>query len=213
MGRALPGVAAGRRGRRIRGGLRLVENPCTSESTRPPRVARPRMVANFPLPFHDRDSLDSWCRIIGYREPVRVRGASVRRILVISALVVGFSSTPAAGHHRLHWSGSLPPETFPRAPTRRRCSRASAMPTRICTWPLGTSRTARPVRSRPGATSSGRVGAGFRSSCSPETTSPTGSTGNINAFSACLPNQLPGLVGTYGRQSMSTPAGTPSCVS
>lgn len=27
-----------------------------------------------------------------------------------------------------------------------------------------------------------------------------GSNGNINDFSACLPNQLPGLVGTYGRQ-------------
>src|SRR4051795_1014944 len=27
-----------------------------------------------------------------------------------------------------------------------------------------------------------------------------GLNGNINDFSACLPNQLPGLVGTYGRQ-------------
>ncbi|MCU4672892.1 PKD domain-containing protein [Microbacterium fluvii] len=27
-----------------------------------------------------------------------------------------------------------------------------------------------------------------------------GSNGNINDFSACLPNQLPGLIGTYGRQ-------------
>ncbi len=28
----------------------------------------------------------------------------------------------------------------------------------------------------------------------------SGTNGNINDFSACLPNQLPGLVGTYGRQ-------------
>ena len=28
-----------------------------------------------------------------------------------------------------------------------------------------------------------------------------GNNGNINDFSACLPNQLPGLVGTYGRQA------------
>ncbi len=27
-----------------------------------------------------------------------------------------------------------------------------------------------------------------------------GQNGNINDFSACLPNQLPGVVGTYGRQ-------------
>ncbi|GAB2695493.1 metallophosphoesterase [Thalassiella azotivora] len=37
-----------------------------------------------------------------------------------------------------------------------------------------------------------------------------GMNGNINDFSACLPNQLPGLVGTYGRQwYVDVPAGAP----
>lgn len=37
-----------------------------------------------------------------------------------------------------------------------------------------------------------------------------GVNGNINDFSACLPNQLPGLVGTYGRQYyVDVPAGEP----
>ena len=37
-----------------------------------------------------------------------------------------------------------------------------------------------------------------------------GLNGNINDFSACLPNQLPGVVGTYGRQYyVDVPAGAP----
>jgi len=37
-----------------------------------------------------------------------------------------------------------------------------------------------------------------------------GQNGNINDFSACLPNQLPGAVGTYGRQYyVDVPAGAP----
>ena len=37
-----------------------------------------------------------------------------------------------------------------------------------------------------------------------------GQNGNINDFSACLPNQLPGVVGTYGRQwYVDVPAGAP----
>ena len=39
-----------------------------------------------------------------------------------------------------------------------------------------------------------------RSSWCPGNHESNGHNGNINDFSACLPNQLPGVVGTYGRQ-------------
>jgi PKD repeat protein len=47
----------------------------------------------------------------------------------------------------------------------------------------------------------GRVGAGFPFELISGNHESDGSlNGNINDFSACLPNQMPGLVGTYGRQ-------------
>ena len=45
-----------------------------------------------------------------------------------------------------------------------------------------------------------RVGAGFPFQLVSGNHESNGLNGNINDFSACLPNQLPGLVGTYGRQ-------------
>ena len=45
-----------------------------------------------------------------------------------------------------------------------------------------------------------RVGAGFPFELIAGNHESNGLNGNINDFSACLPNQLPGLVGTYGRQ-------------
>lgn len=45
-----------------------------------------------------------------------------------------------------------------------------------------------------------RVGAGFAFELIAGNHESNGQNGNINDFSACLPNQLPGLVGTYGRQ-------------
>jgi PKD repeat protein len=45
-----------------------------------------------------------------------------------------------------------------------------------------------------------RVGAGFPFELLSGNHESDGLNGNINDFSACLPNQLPGLVGTYGRQ-------------
>ncbi len=45
-----------------------------------------------------------------------------------------------------------------------------------------------------------RVGAGFPFELISGNHESNGVNGNINDFSACLPNQLPGLVGTYGRQ-------------
>ncbi|WP_255557301.1 PKD domain-containing protein [Paeniglutamicibacter sp. Y32M11] len=44
------------------------------------------------------------------------------------------------------------------------------------------------------------VGAGFPFQLVSGNHESDGQNGNINDFSACLPNQLPGLVGTYGRQ-------------
>jgi PKD repeat protein len=45
-----------------------------------------------------------------------------------------------------------------------------------------------------------RVGAGFPFELISGNHESNGQNGNINDFSACLPNQLPGVVGTYGRQ-------------
>ena len=45
-----------------------------------------------------------------------------------------------------------------------------------------------------------RVGAGFPFELVAGNHESNGQNGNINDFSACLPNQLPGAVGTYGRQ-------------
>lgn len=45
-----------------------------------------------------------------------------------------------------------------------------------------------------------RMGAGFPVELLAGNHESNGQNGNINDFSACLPNQLPGLVGTYGRQ-------------
>lgn len=45
-----------------------------------------------------------------------------------------------------------------------------------------------------------RVGAGFPFELIAGNHESNGLNGNINDFSACLPNQLPGLIGTYGRQ-------------
>ena len=45
-----------------------------------------------------------------------------------------------------------------------------------------------------------RVGAGFPFELVSGDNESNGQDGAINNFSACLPNQLPGLVGTYGRQ-------------
>ena len=45
-----------------------------------------------------------------------------------------------------------------------------------------------------------RVGAGFPVELLSGNHESDGQNGNINDFSACLPNQLPGVVGTYGRQ-------------
>lgn len=45
-----------------------------------------------------------------------------------------------------------------------------------------------------------RVGPGFPFELLAGNHESNGLNGNINDFSACLPNQLPGLVGTYGRQ-------------
>lgn len=55
-----------------------------------------------------------------------------------------------------------------------------------------------------------RVGAGFPFELFAGNHESNGLNGNINDFSACLPNQLPGLVGTYGRQYyVDVPAGAP----
>ncbi|PJJ70957.1 calcineurin-like phosphoesterase family protein [Diaminobutyricimonas aerilata] len=45
-----------------------------------------------------------------------------------------------------------------------------------------------------------RVGAGFPFELIAGNHESNGQNGNINDFSACLPNQLPGAIGTYGRQ-------------
>lgn len=55
-----------------------------------------------------------------------------------------------------------------------------------------------------------RVGAGFPFELVAGNHEANGQNGNINDFSACLPNQLPGAVGTYGRQYfVDVPAGAP----
>jgi PKD repeat protein len=55
-----------------------------------------------------------------------------------------------------------------------------------------------------------RVGAGFPFELLAGNHESNGMNGSINDFSACLPNQLPGLVGTYGRQySVDVPADAP----
>ena len=46
----------------------------------------------------------------------------------------------------------------------------------------------------------GQVGAGYPFELIAGNHESNGQDGNINDFSACLPNQLPGVVGTYGRQ-------------
>ena len=45
-----------------------------------------------------------------------------------------------------------------------------------------------------------RVGAGYPFELLSGNHESNGLNGNINDFSACLPNQLPGAIGTYGRQ-------------
>lgn len=45
-----------------------------------------------------------------------------------------------------------------------------------------------------------RVGAGFPFEIVSGNHESNGANGNVNDFTACLPNQLPGVVGTYGRQ-------------
>jgi hypothetical protein len=45
-----------------------------------------------------------------------------------------------------------------------------------------------------------RTGAGYPFQLISGNHESSGQNGNINDFSACLPNQLPGVVGTYGRQ-------------
>ncbi|GAB4070821.1 hypothetical protein GCM10028777_37230 [Angustibacter speluncae] len=55
-----------------------------------------------------------------------------------------------------------------------------------------------------------RVGAGFPFELLAGNHESNGQNGNINDFSACLPNQLPGVVGTYGRQYyVDVPQGAP----
>jgi PKD repeat protein len=55
-----------------------------------------------------------------------------------------------------------------------------------------------------------RVGAGFPFELISGNHESDGLNGNINDFSACLPNQLPGVVGTYGRQYyVDVPQGAP----
>jgi PKD repeat protein len=55
-----------------------------------------------------------------------------------------------------------------------------------------------------------RVGAGFPFELLAGNHESNGQDGNINDFSACLPNQLPGVVGTYGRQYyVDVPQGAP----
>jgi PKD repeat protein len=55
-----------------------------------------------------------------------------------------------------------------------------------------------------------RVGPGFPFELLAGNHESNGMNGSINDFSACLPNQLPGLVGTYGRQySVDVPAEAP----
>ena len=57
-----------------------------------------------------------------------------------------------------------------------------------------------------------RVGAGYPFELIAGNHESNGQNGNINDFSACLPNQLPGVVGTYGRQYyVDVPAGRPAC--
>jgi len=56
----------------------------------------------------------------------------------------------------------------------------------------------------------GAVGAGFPFELISGNHESDGVNGNINDFSACLPNQLPGAVGTYGRQwYVDVPAASP----
>lgn len=55
-----------------------------------------------------------------------------------------------------------------------------------------------------------RVGAGYPFELIAGNHESDGQNGNINDFSACLPNQLPGVVGTYGRQYyVDVPVGDP----
>lgn len=55
-----------------------------------------------------------------------------------------------------------------------------------------------------------RVGAGFPFELIAGNHESNGQNGNINDFAACLPNQLPGAVGTYGRQYfVDVPSATP----
>lgn len=55
-----------------------------------------------------------------------------------------------------------------------------------------------------------RVGAGFPFELISGNHESNGQNGNINDFTACLPNQLPGVVGTYGRQYyVDVPKGAP----
>jgi Calcineurin-like phosphoesterase len=55
-----------------------------------------------------------------------------------------------------------------------------------------------------------RVGAGYPFELLAGNHESNGLNGNINDFSACSPNQLPGVVGTYGRQYyVDVPAGAP----
>jgi chitodextrinase len=56
----------------------------------------------------------------------------------------------------------------------------------------------------------GQVGAGFPFELIAGNHESNGQNGNINDFAACLPNQLPGVVGSYGRQYfVDVPSATP----
>src|SRR6478735_3887735 len=55
-----------------------------------------------------------------------------------------------------------------------------------------------------------RMGAGYPFELISGNHESNGQNGNINDFSACLPNQLPGAVGTYGREYyVDVPQGSP----
>ena len=70
-----------------------------------------------------------------------------------------------------------------------------------CTWRSATSRTARPAPSRVVRPRHRPASApGFPFELISGNHEINGQNGNINDFSACLPNQLPGLVGVYGRR-------------
>ena len=119
-------------------------------------------------------------------------------LLALMILVLGthVSAAPQPG-------GCTSPRsvTSPRPATPAACWMRSTTWTATSPWPSVTSPTERPAAEQTWCDFvTDRVGEGYPFELISGNHESNGLNGNINDFSSCLPNQLPGAVGTYGRQ-------------